>query len=232
MEHIRGAAAYYELEVPPVLFMESKKDYFNVIQALNGDRTKPFRVISDGQEVFSLEEWPNTVVIDSLTDSLDMIDREMGKELGLGKSQSSGLPEKSFSYWNGLTDRCKRFIKQFRDIDANVVFLCLKKVKDADKRTTRYTGPELPTMKLGSFLSSTVNICAQMRRYEQPKLDENGETTLDEHRRIETEYHYSVCMRGEEHEIMKSDICLETYEQPNISMIINKLGKEVRDASQ
>jgi hypothetical protein len=232
MEHIRGACRYYGVPFPSLLFMETKRDYFNVIQAFKGNRTEPFRVMDNGEEVLSMETWPQTVVIDSLTDALDRIERELLKEAPPQKSKKTNLPEKTFSFWNALTDRCKLFIKQFRDIDANIVFLCLRKDKDADSRSSRYTGPDLPTKSLGEVLSAAVNICAQMKRFEAQKVDEYGETVLDDKKQVVMDYHYALCTRGEVHETIKSDIKLKTHEKPDVANIIRILDEEVRDASQ
>jgi len=227
IEHIRGACRHYGVPFPHLLFMESKRDYFNVIQAFNADRTKPFKIVDKDETILELEEWPQTVVIDSLTDALDRLQRDLMREAPPQKSSKTNLPEKTFSFWNALSDRCVLFIKQFRDIEANVIFLCLRKDKDADHRSSRYTGPDLPTKALGETLSAAVNVCAQMKRFESEKINSEGETELDEMGRIKKEYHYVLVTKGEEHETIKSDSRLKTNEKPDISHIIRLLDEEV-----
>lgn len=224
MEHVRGAARYYEMDLPHVLFMESLDDYKTILKAFNGKKDQPFEIRSNGELILSTE-WPNTVIIDSLTDALNKIKLKIINESPPDVNRI-GLRELTIGHWGEIRRRCEEFIWRFRDIDANVVFLCLNLDKDGDRNNSRYHGPDLPMANLSKTLVSSVNICAQTIRFERPKKDDDGNVLLDSKNRVINEYHYAIKTRGKEYEIFKTSILLDTYEKPNLIDIIKKLKEE------
>lgn len=187
--HIRAAAIRLGRATPAtvtawiskhVLVMECLDDYRMIIKALHGDRSKPFVVINDaGDTVFTSEQWPDSVVLDSVTDVCEMISLEI-REQSPPKVGKDGLPVDSERYWNVLLDRAQKLIRAFRDVDANVLFLCLQ-----DDRTTgegddavRWVGPQLPMRKLPGALMAAVNVVGITYRQIKAKVAEYGIRTI------------------------------------------------------
>ena len=166
--HIRAAAKRLNRPMPTVLVMESLDDYRAVIKALHADRSKPFVVRNSADDaVLTMNEWPESIVLDSVTDACELISLEI-REQSPPKIGKDGLPVDSERYWNVLMDRAQKLIRAFRDVDANVLFLCL-----LDERTTgegdditRWVGPQLPMRKLPGAVMAAVNVVGVT--YRQP----------------------------------------------------------------
>lgn len=168
--HLREAAVRAGIECPPALFMESIEDYRAVFRAANGDKTKPFTVVADDQVAYQ-GPWPETLVIDSLTDACRLIvsDIRVAAPPKLGKD---GLPVDSDRFWNVLGDKCQNIILSFRNVPMHTLFLAL-----ADDRMVgedspvRSVTPDLPMRKLSAFLASACNVVGYSYRYEQSSSD-------------------------------------------------------------
>lgn len=187
--HIRAAAIRLGIATPAtvsawvakhVLVMEELEDYRCVVKALHGDRTKPFAVRNGADDVvFQLDVWPDSIVLDSVTDVCEMISLEI-REQSPPKTGKDGLPVDSERYWNVLLDRAQKLIRAFRDVDANVLFLCLQ-----DDRTTgegddavRWVGPQLPMRKLPGALMAAVNVVGITYRQMKASVAEYGIRTV------------------------------------------------------
>lgn len=163
MPSIRLAAKRLGRPVPPVALVEEADDYRAVLKALRGPRDKPFRIVADGQVVMELpvEEWPESVVIDSLTDACDVLVAEIRK-ISPPKKGRDGLPVDAQRFWGVLIDRATGIIKGFRDLPMHVVFLCLvsdKTKEDKDGRILeRIVQPKLATKDMANALCAAVNV--------------------------------------------------------------------------
>lgn len=158
--HIRQAAARLGCPVPPILLMSELADYHAVLRALNGDRNAPFSLLdaATGATLYQ-GEWPETIVIDSLTDA--------GRLFASGdKKEKDG-----FKRWEIITERLQNLIVAFRNAPVHVVFLCLAedRMNGQENETFRSIAPDLPTKRLGPFLASTCNIVGYANRREVMK---------------------------------------------------------------
>ena len=159
MPSIKAAAKRMGVPMPPVLLVEEADDYRKALRALRGPRDKPFKV--EGVMELPVEQWPQTVVIDSLTDACDVMVRQIRDQAPQRKGRD-GLPVDAQRFWGVLIDRCVGLIKSFRDLPMNVVFLCLMsdKTKEDDdgKMLERIIQPKLATKDMANTLCAAVNV--------------------------------------------------------------------------
>lgn len=228
LNSIREACARSGEPVPPVLFMESMADYGDVLRSIRVPTDGPL-VIRDkaGNELESFDEWPETIVIDSLTDAMDKIKRELLLQ-SPPKVQDDGLAEMTMRHWGALRDRCEKLVRAFRDVPFHVLFLALRKVKDGDANTSRFTGADLPMNALPGVLQACVNVAGMLRRDAVPKLDESGQPMVKDGRPLR-DYRHSVQMRGPEHLVVKAPLVLDTYEVPDLGVWFEKLDGAVKN---
>ena len=185
---IRQAAKRLGVPVPPVIFLETLEDCRNVLRALRGPKTEPFRVLEvvgydpeTGQAlrddtgavkrrvVFELPaaEWPETVVLDTTTDMMRLVEQEI-REQSPPKQGRDGLPVDSERFWNVLGDRCKNVLYGFRDAPLHKLFLCQEDDRDIGEgdEKRRNLGPAMPMRKLPALLSGCGNLTAYAYRRE------------------------------------------------------------------
>lgn len=161
--HVRSAAKRMGRPAPMVLAMETLSDYRHVLVALRGDKAQPFVVRGGGAEgndvTFTSKTWPETVVLDSLTDACELVTAEIRRE-SPPKIGKDGLPVDSERYWNVLGDRCANLIRRFRDAPMNVLFLCLldDRLTGEGDAQVRSIGPSLPMRKLPNAVQAAVNV--------------------------------------------------------------------------
>lgn len=158
--HLRAAAERMGVAPPMVLAMDNLMDYRHVLMACRADKAQPFVVRdTDGNEVFKAKEWPETVVLDSLTDACELVSEEIRSQ-SPPKVGKDGLPVDSERYWNVLADRASKLIRSFRDLPMNVLFLCLldDRVTGEGDEAKRTIGPALPMRKLPNTLQAAVNV--------------------------------------------------------------------------
>ncbi len=199
IQNIKRAARMHGVAQPATLAMESLGDYRAVIRAFRGDRTKPFIVrSSDATQAVLIElaEWPQTVVIDSLTDVCKLVADEIREE-SPPKIGSDGLPVDSERYWNVLFDRCEKFIRGFRDVPAHVVFLSLldERPADAEKGVSAWTGPSFPMRKLPNVLMAAVNVVGITYRKQVPIIDPSAKPNA----KPKTVMEYGIATAGADH---------------------------------
>jgi hypothetical protein len=180
--HIRAAALRAGRPVPNVLVMESLADYRHALAALRGDKAKPFVVRDDdGNAVMTLATWPETVVIDSVTDACELVSQEI-REQSPPKTGKDGLPVDSERYWNVLMDRASKLIRAFRDVPMNVLFLCLldERITEQDDGTKqKWVGPQLPMRKLPGVVQAAVNVVGVTYRRRAKTADKNGQRPME-----------------------------------------------------
>lgn len=166
---------------PTIVEVDCLQDYRDCIKGFHGDRSKPFRwVTQDGAVLLEMDPWPESVVIDSLTDACELVEEAIRKDAPPKKGED-GLDTFSQRHWNELKRRCQRLIRAFRDLDANVLFLSLvdeKTTETSDGVTTRSIVPQLPMRKLPDILMQATNVCGYMQR--KVVRDENGGVVREE----------------------------------------------------
>jgi hypothetical protein len=158
--NVRDAAKRMGRPRPHTLVMESLDDYRHVLKALHGDQAKPFVVLdNEGAKILELEVWPDTIVLDSITDIADMVSKEI-REQSPQKTGKDGLPVDSERYWNVLSDRTAKLVRAFRDVPRHVLFLALladKEIGEGDEKS-RWVGPQMPMKALPNVLMAAVNV--------------------------------------------------------------------------
>jgi hypothetical protein len=179
--HIVDAARRLGKPVPPTLYVETIVDYRNVARALHGDKSKPFVVRDEhGATLLELAEWPETVVIDSLTDACHRLVDDIRRR-SPPKDGKDGLPVDSERFWNVLADSFQKLVHTFRDAPMNALFLCLldERVQrdDNDVETSRWVGPQLAMRKMPGVIQASVNVVGVTYRKVGPK-GADGERSL------------------------------------------------------
>jgi hypothetical protein len=158
--HVLAAARRLGRTVPDVLHMETTQDYRDVLRATYGPRDQPFAVRDlKGAVTFQMDPWPETLVLDSLTEACELISNEI-REQSPPRTGKDGLPVDSERYWNVFFDRGSKLIRAFRDVDMNVLFLCLlddRQVGEGDD-AHRWVGPALAMRRLPGVVAAAVNV--------------------------------------------------------------------------
>lgn len=213
--HVRQAAERLNVPMPMVVYCDEPEDYKDVYRALRGDRTKDFKIkhkFTDGieQTLLEFDRWPKTVVVDSLTDVgqmlADQIDHESPPKIG-----SDGLPVRAKNWWNVMDTRFRGFVRSYRDLPFNVVFLCLAEDKmtgDEDNQV-RYFGPSLPMRKFAETVSAAVNVVGYSYRRVRRVAGPNG--------KIQNRIEYGVQTVAPEYAISKPYRPLRDVEVPDLS---------------
>lgn len=216
MLHIEQHAARLGVPVPPVMFCEHMSDYGAVLRALYSDKSKPFRVLErvgegnepkDFQTTLELEEWPESVVVDSATDVCRLIIEKIRTQ-SAPKTGRDGLPVDSERFWNVLGDRFQTFVQGFRDAPVNVLFLALKDDREVGEESAkrRQVGPDLAMRKFPEKLSAACNLTGYAYRREH--RDPKGKV-------VKTAY--GVMFRGPEYMILKGSDGLRDVEIPDFA---------------
>lgn len=174
-ESALARARQLQLPDPIIVEMDTLQDYRDLLSSMHGDRSKPFRwVAHDGSEVLTMEQWPETLVVDSLSDACELVEQAIRREAP-PKKGDDGLEVFSQRHWNELKKRCQRLIRAFRDVQAHVLFLSLvdeRTVETSDGMTTRTVQPQLPMRKLPDILMQATHMCGLMQR--RPKRQDDG----------------------------------------------------------
>ena len=229
LPHIRAAAKRLIRKICGILFMETLQDYRNVLRALNGDKNKPFVVIKktneadEGTVVFTSAVWPESVVLDSLTDACDRVTAEI-REQSPQTVGSDGLPVDSERYYQVLGDRITKLIRAFRDTPVHVVFLCqlddkmVGETRDKDAEKTRVVAPSLPMRKLPDVAAAAVNVVGITYR-------RRGESVKDQ----DAVWLYGVATVGPDYMTIKPCRPLRDFEVPDAQSWINRVNGKPDD---
>lgn len=220
---IKQAAKRMGVPIPPVVYVEDAEDYRGVLRALHGPKDSPFVIVdhATGERVIelSVEEWPQTVVIDSLTDACDVLINQIRKQ-SPQKNGRDGLPYDAKRFWGVLIDRCNGLIKGFRDLPMHVVFLCLlsDKTKEDDDGNLieRVIQPKLATNAMAHSLCAAVNLMAYTYR-----------TTGTDKQLV-----YGVMTSGPEAMLTKPCEPLQRIEVPDLTSWIERLNGNLVEAPE
>ncbi len=229
---IRQAAARLGLPVPAVIHMQSLEDYRSVLRALHGSRAEPFRVFETidtattgprRQLVFELpvDQWPETVVLDSTTDAMRLVIEEI-RQQSPPKAGQDGLPVDSQRFWQVLESRAMNLIQGYRDVKAHKLFLCLcdDRMTGEDDNQKRSITPDLPMRKFPEKLSAACNVMAYAYRREK-------KTQRPDRQGVEVKTIYGVMTGGPEHMLLKPHPPLRQFEVPNYSAWVQIIRGEL-----
>lgn len=216
--NVRDAAKRLGRPRPPILVMETLDDYRYVLRALHGDRAKPFVVAKDdGTVILTLAKWPETIVIDSVTDVMEMISTEI-REQSPPKLGKDNLPVDSERFWNVMEDKGRKFVRAFRDAPAHVVFLALfaeRGPKDAEDKTQPWAGPQMGMRKLETAIMAAVNVVGITYRRRSDKVDEKTK---------QREMAYGIATTGPDHMCLKPYRPLRDHEVPDFSSWVSRIN--------
>jgi hypothetical protein len=233
---VRQAAARLGVPMPTVLHMQSVDDYRAVVRALHGSKAEPFRVheVVDGlngkrERKLVLElpaaEWPETVVLDSVTDAMRLIVEEIRTQSPptLGKD---GLPVDSQRFWGVLEDRARNLIQSFRDVPLHKLFLCLSddRMVGEEGDQKRSVGPDLPMRKLPERLSAASNMVGFL--YRREKLEMAKDAKLGAKPIAKTVY--GVMTEGPEHMLLKAHPPIRKFEVPSFARWVAMVRGELK----
>lgn len=215
---VRSAAVRRGVPVPPVLFMEELRDYRDVLRALHGAKDQPFRVVqrmeNGGEPVVVFEgDWPETVVIDSITDACELVEAEVRREAPPEKAKD-GLEKWTERHWAAFRDRCEKLIRSFRNVPTHVLFLALQddRVVGEGEEANRIINPMLPMRALPGFLCSCVNVVGITSR----RIEDRGE---DNQRRIVHE----IRTIAPSHYMLKPFRPLRDIEEPDFTSWVDRV---------
>lgn len=214
---VRSASVRRGVPVPPTFYMETLEDYRDVLRALHGPKTQPFRITrktkSGDPEIVFEGEWPETVVLDSLTDACELVENEVRKEAPPEKAKD-GLERWTERHWAALRDRSEKLIRAFRDTPVHVLFLALqddRTVGEGDE-ASRVVQPALPMRALPSFLASCVNVVGITSR----RIEDRGD---DGQRRVV----YEVRTIAASHYMLKPYRPLRDLEEPDFASWVSRV---------
>ncbi len=220
--HIREAARRLGKPMPPILFMEKLGDYRRVLRALIAgavDRTQPLRVVTDGGVVEYEGPYPESVIVDSLTDACALVREEVYNEAPPEKAKD-GLDKVTERHWAALRDRSEKLIRAFRNLPLHVLFIC-----GLDDKTTgegdqqeRHVGPAFPMRAISPFLCHSVNVVGITTR-------EIKQTRSDEGQR---EIEYGLVTTGPGYMTLKPFRPLRDKEAPDFASWVER----IRDAGK
>lgn len=174
-------ATHPDRKRPAIMLMQHAEDFRDVLRALHKPKTGPFQVKSGKSDeiVMELEQWPQTIVLDSLTDALDLVRQDLWGRSKIPNNEYN-LPDETFSHRRALLDQCAKFIRAFRDLPFHVVFLSLLEERDI-YRNRKHIGmrqsPLVPHKDLAGVIASSVNVCGLSYRTTGQKGTEYGVLT-------------------------------------------------------
>jgi hypothetical protein len=165
-ESVRSACERMKRPLPPVFLISTRDDLARAVKALQS--AKPIEELCatfgsrDDAKQFAYAV-PKTVVLDSLTDMMQMIWDHM-IEVAPPKNAKDGLPD-MMRYWVPMKERGLNVIRMFRDLPFHTVYLCLKEDKEIgegdDKQ--RVIQPMMPMRGMASMLSAACNAVGMVR---------------------------------------------------------------------
>lgn len=229
--HIKQAAARLGIPVPPVLYMTTLQDYRNAVRALYGAKDRPFQVfeVHEGPDktrkrelLLELPEWPQTVVIDSVTDVCRIVIEEI-REQSPPKLGADGLPTDSQRFWQVLSDRARNVVMGFRDAPVHRIFLALAddRIQGEGDDARRQLTLDLPMRKLPEIVTAAVNCVGYAFRKEK-RVPAPGNPS-----KWQTKLIYGVMTTGPEFMTLKPYRPLRDTEVPDFSHWVKVIQGEL-----
>lgn len=215
--HAKQSAKRLGIDTPPTLLMTSTDDFRCVLRGLRGNKAEPFRVRGEGGEVLlELPQWPDSVVIDSISDAARIISDELMVQ-SPPKIGKDGLPTPSQQYWRVLGDRVHNLILGYRDAPVHTVFLGLADDRESGdgEQKVRSVTPAMPMRKMPDMLAAACNAVGYSYRKEHRQPDGSIRTV------------FGVLFSGPEHFMLKPCAPLRKTEGPNIATWIDAILQQV-----
>lgn len=199
-----------------IVFPERADELRDIVRAFHGDRSKPFVITSrqTGEVVFESEEWPLTLVIDSVTDAVKLIQKEIDDRVPLTVA-SDGFYDRNMRRRGAYREESEKMFRAVRDVQAHVIWLAIleegvDEASDGSKR--RYAGPSLLAKTHRPALMQTTNIAGvSRRRIEAPEKDDDGNVVGD------PQITYAIQLVGPTYLPLKEFRPLEDIEEPDFS---------------
>lgn len=228
MLHVEQAAHRLQIPTPPVLYAETAEDLRRIHKAL---RSPVYRggvdhataaAVTTPEELAQVKrlvieeigidmEYPETVVLDSLTDACGLLISEI-REVSPQKIGRDGLPADAQRFWGVLIDRCVGVIKSFRDLPMHTLFLCQldDRTSGEGEEAMRIVQPRLPTKQLAAELCHAVNVLGYTYRTQKdPKKA--------------SQVVYGIATSGPEYMMTKQLPPLRPVEVPNFSSWVDRV---------
>ena len=204
-----------------MLFPETAEDIRAVVRAFHGPRDEPFRVVDKASGDIVLEcEWPETLVIDSVTDAVKMIRDEIDRRVPL-EFASDGFYDRNMRRRGAYREESENMFRAVRDVGAHVIWLAIldegvDEASDGSKK--RYAGPSLLAKTHRSALMQTTNIAGvSRRRIHPPEQDDEGNVVR------EAWIEYAVQLVGPTYLPLKEYRPLDDIEVPDFSDWLSRI---------
>lgn len=205
-----------------ILFPECAEDIRAVVRAFHGPRDERFIIIDKqtGEVVFESDDWPITLVVDSVTDAVTLIRDEIDKRVKL-ELASDGFPDRNMRRRGAYREESERMFRAVRDLPVHVLWLAIldEGVSEAtDGSQHRYAGPRLLAKTHRPALMQTTNIAGvTRRRLHPPERDDEGTITR------EAWIEYVIQLVGPGYLPMKEFRPLENVEVPDFSSWLERI---------
>lgn len=201
-----------------ILHPEGADDIRAVITAFHGARSKPFQVIDrgTGRTMFESDVWPRTLVIDSVTDAVRVMQEEIDGRVPVRRGKH-GFEVRDQPRWGEYKRECGRMFRAVRDVPAHVIWLAILSEGVAeleDGTRTAYAGPALLAKTHGSELLQTTNIAGISRR----------RVVAPEEKGAPAKIRYAIQLVGDDHLPLKEFRPLGDWETPDFGAWCQKLG--------
>lgn len=214
MRSIRSAAARTGVPMPQVVLVENVADIGAVKDGLSGPRDRP--MIIAGEEY----EWPQTVVLDSMTDIvegifLDAVAARLPKD-------DDGEPADTRKMYGLLGKKISNMLRFFRDLPMHVLFLCQAHDEVVGEGTDakRVIKPQLPG-KLSKKICQAANLVGYSRRAYTGMGDDD-----------QREIGWSVMTAGPDYMELKTCRPLLDKEEPDFADWCLRLAQDVTPPAQ
>ncbi len=215
---VRAQAKRIGIKDPSTLHMDSAGDYRIISKALakgpvDGELLiRPAReAIGDKPAVAKLAlPWPDTVVVDSLTDVARLVEDGLDKEAPMPISDKDGLPIKDMRRWGELMKRFRKIVLEFREAPVDVLFLCLleDKTEGEGSDAVRMVYPTTITKSISEQMPSHVNLMGTSERH----ADGDGG------------FKFVINFSGPNHTVFKTMDGVNAVEEPNFANIAAKVA--------
>jgi hypothetical protein len=179
-ETVRTAARLLGRPMPPVFWVQDLDQFRRIRTILAKEGTAPIaKMVQDALVVPEPDDGdlldrdalvkalpyvkPKTLVIDSLTEALEMVAAEVDKQGGQD-TDKSGLTYRKLKAWNVIGDKGWRLIRAFRDLPYHAMFLCLEGERNhgSDDDPDTHYAPLLPGRQLPKMLARSVNVLGHL----------------------------------------------------------------------
>lgn len=225
LANIREAAKRTGKTAPNALYMDSLEDYREILFALKASGPGETLEIKENGKVLLSMPYPETVVIDSLTDVGELVKEDI-ERISPPQTGKDGLPNWSMRHWGNLGAKMQNLIIQFRNIPAHVIFLALKVDTEVGEgvEKSRLVGPALPMKKLSGTVAAAVNVIGITHRKTVKKEVKKEDGTVD----TVSETAYEVYTTGPDYAVTKPYRPLKDNEQPNFTSWVQRIRDNMK----